>query len=159
MAFGPVRHNSRHHHQHIHHVHSHQSFKNRPILARADYGSGKDHGSGVPHHNNATLPGNSGSLRGSPIWFSSGSFLSHQRFMDVVRQVLFAAGINTALYSGHSFRIGADGHSGQRDTNPWAMEKLCLPILHSSLMGVTPPGRISTGHDRHSSRSSRRQVT
>ena len=122
MAFGPVRHNSRHHHQHIHHVHSHQSFKNRPILARADYGSGKDHGSGVPHHNNATLPGNSGSLRGSPIWFSSGSFLSHQRFMDVVRQVLFAAGINTALYSGHSFRIGADGHSGQRDTNPWAME-------------------------------------
>ena len=43
----------------------------------------------------------------SLFWFTSGSFLSLQRFVDEVRRVLSAAGINAALYSGHSFCIGA----------------------------------------------------
>ena len=48
-----------------------------------------------------------GPREASLFQFTSGSFLSLQRFVDEVRRVLSAAGINAALYSGHSFCIGA----------------------------------------------------
>ena len=48
-----------------------------------------------------------GAREGPLFQFSSGSFLSRQRFVDEVRRVLSAAGVNATLYSGHSFRIGA----------------------------------------------------
>ena len=51
------------------------------------------------------------SLRGAragPLFlFADGSFLTRARFVQEVRSLLTAIGVNAATYSGHSFRIGA----------------------------------------------------
>jgi hypothetical protein len=51
------------------------------------------------------------SLRGAqegPLFkFSDGSFLTRPRFVQEVRSLLTAIGVNATTYSGHSFHIGA----------------------------------------------------
>ena len=48
-----------------------------------------------------------GILEGPLFQFASGSFLARPRFVEEVSKVFLAASINAALYSGHSFHIGA----------------------------------------------------
>ena len=48
-----------------------------------------------------------GSQPGLLFRFGDGSFLTRERFVREVRQLLTSAGIDPTPYSGHSFRIGA----------------------------------------------------
>ena len=48
-----------------------------------------------------------GAQKGPLFRFADGSFLTRQRFVEEVRQLLTTAGIDPSPYSGHSFRIGA----------------------------------------------------
>ena len=47
-----------------------------------------------------------GSQPGLLFRFGDGSFLTRERFVQEVRQLLASAGIDCTPYSGHSFRIG-----------------------------------------------------
>lgn len=48
-----------------------------------------------------------GSTPGPLFQFEDGSFLTREKFVAEVKQLLVSAGINPSPYSGHSFRIGA----------------------------------------------------
>lgn len=48
-----------------------------------------------------------GSSAGPLFQFQDGSFLTREKFVSEVRQLLMAAGIDPEPYAGHSFRIGA----------------------------------------------------
>ena len=48
-----------------------------------------------------------GAMPGPLFQFQDGSFLTREKFVAEVRQLLLAANINAEPYAGHSFRIGA----------------------------------------------------
>ena len=48
-----------------------------------------------------------GPAPGPLFTFADGSFLTQQRFVDMVRAALQKAGVDQRQYCGHSFRIGA----------------------------------------------------
>ena len=64
-----------------------------------------------------------GSYKGPFFTFADGSFLTRDRFVQVVRSALDCAGVNSSHYAGHSFRIGAATTAAQRGI-PDAMIKI-----------------------------------
>ena len=55
-----------------------------------------------------------GSEAGPFFLFADGSFLTRDRFVQEVRAALTCAGVDSSLYSGHSFRIGAATTAAKR---------------------------------------------
>ena len=55
-----------------------------------------------------------GQSKGPLFKFADGKPLTRERFVVKVREALVEAGINSAPYSGHSFRIGAATTAAQK---------------------------------------------
>ena len=55
-----------------------------------------------------------GLAEGPLFVFENGRLLTRERFVAAVRESLASAGVDTAKYSGHSFRIGAATTAAER---------------------------------------------
>ena len=79
-----------------------------------------------------------GLAEGPLFVFENGRLLTRERFVAAVRESLASAGVDTAKYSGHSFRIGAATTAAERGITPGLshqddgkMGELGLPSLYT----------------------------
>ncbi len=75
-----------------------------------------------------------GSKPGLLFHFHNGSPLTKRKFTSQFRKSLMSQGIDSSLYAGHSFKIGAATTAslgGLLNTNAPALEKLCISHVYS----------------------------
>ena len=63
---------------------------------------------------------------GTFFMFANGSFLTRDRFVQAVRNVLSCAGVNSSAYAGCSFRIGAATMAARRGIPDYTIKMLGL---------------------------------
>lgn len=84
-----------------------------------------------------------GSLGGPFFLFADGTFLTRDRFVHAVRSVLNKIGVDSSLYAGHSFHIGAATTASQQGI-PESLIKI-LGCWESSayMLYIRPHERLS----------------
>ena len=73
----------------------------------------------------------------SPLFFSDGRPLTRGNFVVRVRQALTEVGVDSAPYSGHSFRIGAATTAAKAHQDVGQVAEQCISVICQNAQGPT----------------------